>query len=71
MKYLLILLFMFSMPASAEFIQLINTSQYDQSNYLVEARYDALRGRGTPLILAGRSRLNGFSPRHFRRFYRY
>ena len=117
MKYLLILLFSFSLPVSADFIQLTNTSGYNQSDYLMQvryrqkpkvvmysytwcgyckqarqyfranripyveyfidrdhraaARYKAFRGRVTPIIFAGRSRINGFSPRHFRRFYRW
>ena len=33
------------------------------------ARYRALKGSGVPIIMVGKSRLNGFSPGHFDRLY--
>jgi glutaredoxin-like YruB-family protein len=45
--------------------------EYDiEKNARAKRAYDALGGKGVPVITMGKKRMNGFSPEGFERFYR-
>ena len=48
----------------------ISFVEYDiERNAAAKCEYDVLKGRGVPLILAGKQRMNGFSVATFERIY--
>ncbi|MFT5117234.1 MAG: hypothetical protein ACI9NY_000763 [Kiritimatiellia bacterium] len=45
--------------------------EYDiEKNARAKRHYDALGGKGVPVILMGKKRMNGFSPQGFDRMYK-
>jgi glutaredoxin-like YruB-family protein len=45
--------------------------EYDiEKNARAKRDYDALGGKGVPVILVGKKRMNGFSPQGFDRIYK-
>lgn len=48
----------------------IDNVEYDiEKDYDAKLRYDALKGRGVPVILVGKRRMNGFSVSGFNDLY--
>ena len=49
----------------------ISFTEYDiDKDPKAQARFDALEGKGVPVILVGKRRMNGFSVEGFERIYR-